>query len=369
MAPSNTEVRQNQQQWPGGRVAGWPETRAPRSWSLGRLAPRPWSLGHLATWPLVFGLFVAGCARLPLKASHRSADPVPQETAAYYDYPKTHPETTIELLEERAKFRRLLVKFPLTPPAGFEPTEPVIEIEWLESRLPGRRPAILFSPILGGDYPLERGIAQFFASNGFHVALVRRKTLKVSPERDAAYLEGLLRQGILRNRQVVDWMEAQERVDPIRMGSFGISMGGIANVITAAIEPRLRCHVIVLAGGSLADILSGSQDKLLTKPRAKYLAHHRITVEEMHRLLNETLKTDPIRAAPYVDPERVLSFIALSDRTIGRENAFRLWRAMGRPEVILLPTGHYTSYLYLPVLKRLSLRFLQSHLLDHTPSR
>jgi hypothetical protein len=57
-----------------------------------------------------------------------------------------------------------------------------VEVEWFESTEPGRRPAILFNPILGGDYPLERGICRFLASHGFHVAMVRRKTLKISPE-------------------------------------------------------------------------------------------------------------------------------------------------------------------------------------------
>jgi dienelactone hydrolase len=306
---------------------------------------------------------LTGCARMPMKtAAYTGPAPLPEWAAAYYDYPKTERANTIELLEERARFRRWMVRFPLSPPEGLEPTEPTVEFEWLESRQPGRRPAVLLSPILGGDYPLERGIARFFAEHGLHVALVHRKTLKVAPEKDAAHLELLLRQAVIRNRQVVDWMETNERVDPDRMGSYGISMGGIANVITGAIEPRLRCHVIVLAGGSLADILRDSKDSLLTKPRARYLAHHHITVEQMHQLLTEHLRTDPLAFAPHLDARRTLWFVALADRTIGRKNALQLWRAAGRPEVIMLPTGHYTSYLYLPVLKRQSLRFLRKHL-------
>ena len=323
---------------------------------------RPLSFLSLVTgsWFLVTG--ATGCAHLPLDAQYRGPLGLPREIAAYYTYPQTTPQATSELLEVRSRYRRLLVRFPLTTP-DVEPTEPVVEFEWFEVTRPGRHPAILFSPILGGDYPLERGICRFFAAHGFHVALVHRKTLKVSPEKDAKYLELLLRQAILRNRQILDWVASHPQVDSTRLGGFGISMGGIANFMTAAVDPRLRCHVVALAGGSLADILRDSHDKLIAKPRAKYLAAHRLDPATMHAILAEQLKTDPLRLAPYVDSRQLLMVIALIDRTIGTPNALRLWKAAGRPEAVLIPLGHYTTYLVLPYLKYASLRFFQTHLL------
>ncbi len=336
----------------------------------------------------VGALLCAGCAHTPLNPRYAGPRVLPAEVAAYYAYPSTTPTVipppaaaakggtaqragpggptagggiTREQLEEQPRYRRFLIRFPLASP-GFEPTEPTVEVEWFESRAAGARPAILFSPILGGDYPLERGLCRFFADHGLHVALTHRKTLKVSPEKDVSHLELLLRQAIVRNRQVVDWMAAQPNVDATRLGSFGISMGGMANVITAAVEPRLQAHVIALAGGSLADILCSSHDKLLTKPRAKYLAYHHIDLDTMHRILAEQIRTDPMRLAPYVDARRVLLIVTLLDRTIGTVNALRLRTALGRPETTFLPLGHYTAYLALPVLKRDSLRFFRKHL-------
>jgi hypothetical protein len=313
--------------------------------------------------PAAAAMLLAGCAHVPFhSAAARATQPLPPSLAAYYAYAATTPQVEIELLEEQPRFRRSLVRFPLSAP-DFTPTEPVIELEWFESTAPGARPAVRFSPILGGDYPLERGICRFLASHGYHVAMVHRKTLKVAPEKDAAYLELLLRQAILRNRQVVDWMVRQPGVDAERLAGYGLSMGGMATFITAAVEPRLKYHVVVLAGGSLADIICTSKDSLLTKPRARYLAHHHIDVDTMHRLLTEALTTDPIRMAPYVEPERLFMFIALADRTIGASNALRLWRAAGRPSCLFVPVGHYTAYITLPYLKYTSLRFLNERLL------
>lgn len=307
-----------------------------------------------------------GCASVPLRAgAARAPQPLPTEIAAYYDYPAHAHQATALLLHRHRTVNEYLVRFPLSVPEGVEPTEPLVEFEWFESQRPGRRPAILFNPILGGQYPVERTVCRSLARRGFHVALIHRKTLKISPEQDVSHLEHLLRQGLLRIRQVTDWMAAQERVDADRMGSFGISMGGMAGVMAAAIEPRLKAHVVALAGGGLPDILVYSHDKMIAKPRAAYLANNHMDLQTMETALRESIRTDPIRLAPYVDRQRVLLVIALADRTIGRRNALRLRQALGYPRTVFLPFGHYSSYLALPYLQRVGAQFLRRELNGH----
>ena len=313
--------------------------------------------------PAVLSAFslLAGCAHTPRSSWQPTRQPLSSEDAAYYAYPPQRPEATVRFVREQRGFRESLVQFPLSV-SGFEPTEPIVEFEWFESTAPGRRPAIVFNPILGGDYPLERGICRFLAAHGFHVAMVHRKTLKISPEHEVARIELLLRQGVIRIRQVVDWMAAQERVDPERMGSYGISMGGIATVITAAVEPRLRAHVAALAGGSITDILVSSKDSLLAKPRKKYMDRNHLDLKTLEERMRQAIRTDPIRLAPYVDSRNLFMIIAVFDRTIGTRHALGLWRALGRPRAAFLPFGHYTSYLALPYLKYASLHYFQQTL-------
>ena len=78
--------------------------------------------------------------------------------------------------------------------------------------------------------------------------------------------------------------------------------------------------------------------------------------------MDERIKTDPILLAPYADAARMFMFIAVFDRTIGRGHSLTLWRALGRPRVVYLPAGHYTSYFLLPYLKFASLRYFQATL-------
>ncbi len=311
---------------------------------------------------LALTLAFTGCATISAKGPQPLRPALPPEVAAYYDYPSHAPDAVRALVTDGPGHRLSIVRFPLSVPADLTPTEPVVEFEWFESASPGRRPAIVFNPILGGDYPLERGICRYLAQHGYHAALIHRKTLKISPEHPVAHLELLLRQGMLRIRQVVDWMAMQETVDPERMGSFGISMGGMASAMTAAVEPRLKAHVVALAGGPIADILMTTRDTLLTKPRHRYLERNQLTLEEMRRQLTAAVQTDPLRLAPYADRTQLLMFITLFDRTIGTSREFTLWRALGRPPAVLMPFGHYTSYLMLPVLKHRSLRFFRKTL-------
>lgn len=301
------------------------------------------------------------CAYAPLQHPVVPPQAIASDVRSYYDYPRSTHVATKELQKEDRQVRQWLVKFPLMTP-GFEPTEPIVELEWFESKIPDRQAAIVFNPILGGDYPLERGICRYLAHHGFHTALIHRKTLKISPDQPVEYLELLLRQGVIRIRQVVDWMEQQDNVDPKRIGSFGISMGGIATIMAAAVEPRLKAHVAALPGGSIADILMSSKDSLLTKPLSKYLRVRQMDRQAFDDLLRKQIRTDPLQLAPYVDSSRLLLFIAVADRTIGRANSLRLWKALGKPELVLLPTGHYTAYLFLPYLKYESLRFFQNTL-------
>ena len=319
------------------------------------------SITRLTSVAVAFLVPLSGCAEVQRRNTPYTQQRLPSDLAAYYAYPRQRPTVTVQRLREDRYIRESLVQFPMTV-TDFQPTEPLVEFEWFESKLLGRRAAILLNPILGGDYPLERGICRHLARHGFHVALVHRKTLKISPEHPVSHLELLLRQGIFRIRQIVDWMEVQECVDPQRMGSFGISMGGMASVMTAAIDPRLRVHVVALAGGSIPEVLVTSKDQLLTKPRARYLARNHIDLKTLEARLRDEVKTDPIRLAPYVDPHALLMFVALEDRTIGRANALHLWRALGQPHVVFMPFGHYTAYFALPYMKYASLRFFQQTL-------
>jgi len=305
-------------------------------------------------------LCASGCAHIHPVPPTRPTHLLSAEHRAYYDYPRQPAQAAVTLLEQRPRYRRHRVEFPSLHPIVEE--HEVITLEWFETTRPGRSPAVLVYPILGGDYPLERGFCRYFAEHGFHAVLVYRAKFKFSRERGMEYLEGLLRQAVIKDRQTVDWLETLPQVDAGRLGAFGISMGGMNAVLTAAVEPRLRAHVIALAGGPLAEILRDTHDTVVTKPRTRYVSERGITLEQLHAEARAEVRSDPLALAPAVEASAVLMISAVFDRSIPRRNSDQLWEALGRPERLWLPLGHYTSYLLVPYVRAQALRFLRSRL-------
>lgn len=320
--------------------------------------PRPFARSIAA---ILAAALTSGCVALSPRTSAGTTAPADRAALqTYYRYatPEEPPAVVVEQQTPRYTLKRVRLPAAMKVLDG----QNEIVVEYYESTAPGKRPALLVYPILGGDYPLERAFAKFFATHGFHAALVYREKFKVGPERTAPYIESLLRQGVIKNRQVIDWLVQQPTVDAGRLGAFGISMGGVNAANTAAVESRLKAHAIILGGGSLADMVRDSKDSLITKPRRRYLEANHMTLEEMHRRLSEEIKTDPLKLAPYVDGRTVFMTIALFDRTVTSQAGFRLWRALGRPRVWILPCGHYTAYLTIPFVERACLQFFREQL-------
>ena len=83
--------------------------------------------------------------------------------------------------------------------------------------------------------------------------------------------------------------------------------------------------------------------------------------------MRASIRSDPLRLAPYIDRGRVLMVIARFDRSVGTRNSVRLWNALGRPAVINLPLGHYSSILALPYLHGRALLFFRGQWDDGDP--
>ena len=307
---------------------------------------------------LAAALAGSSCVSAPWRAvDARPAPANPPSADPYYGYTPQPITPVIEAIRAKPRFRQWRVTWPSARPL-LRPDETII-VEWFETTAPGRRPAVLVYPILGGDYPVERGFARYFAEHGLHAALIYREKFKFSRERDAGYMELLFQQAVVKNRQVVDWLSAQPTVDAAHLGGFGISMGGIQAVITAACEPRLSAHVMCLAAGPMADILRMTHDRIVTKPRDRYLRETGHDLAWLTTAVQRALRSDPLRLAPAVNSSHVLYIAARFDRTMPWRLSRQLWQALGQPRRLTLPLGHYTSLLALHYVRWRALRWFE----------
>ncbi len=336
-------------------------------------------------------LFIAaGCTVYrPLGNPQKSG--LPDFYRHYYDYPKLEKISGQIVFEEKTEsyiLRR--VEFPLSLPdrlqvSGLEKFKASVEtlsqsdhktaddlklryvnrVDYYVPRhlKPGaRRPVILISPILGGNMVVDH-FAKYYAGRGYVAAIVHRKRTFWDEERkDVQQVEDYMRISVMRLRQPLDWLETQPEADPGRIGAFGVSYGAILHSVLAAVDDRVRYHVLAMPAGDLPDVIMECPDKAITKMVKKAEEVNGWSKPEIRRQLQETIKTDPLYLAPHVPRKKVEIYVALFDHVVGAGRSFQLWRAFGRPKLKILPFGHYGGSLVFPHLETQSYLAFKKHL-------
>lgn len=288
----------------------------------------------------------------------RSGEPpaLPPEMASLYVYPAEPLEAEILSSHERSGYR--IQRLTLHPHS--------IRIDWYQPTKAGKHPAVLLSPILAGNDLYVQEFAKFYAARGLHALIVYRPHEVFSADKDLGAIENHFRESVIGLRRAIDWLETQPTVDSEQIGSFGISLGAILTTLLAAVEPRVDAHILGLPAGEVAEIIMSSKDKAIRKRRKAYLERHGWDMEKGLAELERAIESEPIRFAPYVDPEEVLIIVGLFDRVVGSSRSLKLWRAIGRPRLIVLPTGHYTAVAATPYLKIATYSFLRRRFVRST---
>ena len=87
-----------------------------------------------------------------------------------------------------------------------------------------------------------------------------------------------------------------------------------------------------------------------------------LTREEVRQAFRRGIRTDPVRLASRVRREDVLLFVATRDRSVPTHTGLCLWRALGCPELRLVPCGHYVAFSLQPWISSEASRVLRSRL-------
>ena len=298
---------------------------------------------------------------LGCSCAHHACDPAyvgpktrPAEMLEYYSY----PERKIEAVGRKKRYVIERVEFPSALNV-FDTSN--IRFDFYVQNKEGKFPTIIIWPIRDNPDFCVEGFARRFANNGFNCVLMHNRKIDLDDIVSAEQVEDSFRQTVLDGRQVVDYLVKTDRVDADRLGCMGVSLGGLRATIFSAAESRVKCSVIGFAGGSMADIaLSSGLGPV--RDYFKAMAEKGATADVIREELSAKIQTDPLALAPYVDARDVRMYIAAFDNVIPRKCGDRLWEAMGKPEVVYLFSGHFTSLLYLPCIEQQSLNFFKRKL-------
>lgn len=273
----------------------------------------------------------------------------------YYSYPRRPIEAKVETIREKRRYVIKRVEFPSAINVfGAEN----IKVDYYVQKRCGKFPTVLALPIAGGvDFCIET-FARHYASNGFNCAVVHNRKVDLEDIESAEQAEDYLRQVVLDSRQVLDYLVEQKEVDSDKLGCLGLSLGGIKASIVSAVDERIKCTVVGLAGGSMADIALESKEKAVRECMGRWVEMG-VSPEALRIELSDKLATDPVALGEYVDARNVLMYIAAFDRIVPKKCGDNLRQAMGKPEAVYLCSGHFSSLLYLPYAERSSFSFFK----------
>lgn len=265
---------------------------------------------------------------------------------AFFAPPRAEFAPNIEPLSSWGGFRVHKVIYPSVNPRY----EPIVAYLTRPS-LDRPAPTVLILPITDGDY-FTKGFGNFLAERGF-ASLRFRSRADLMRVRNSG-LGGIeefrdrTRTYVVDIRRAVGWLMTQPGIAPNRIGVMGISHGAIIGSLLMEIDPRMKAGVFLLGGGGLAEILLSSKEDTIIEIRKKLFEEDGISPETLRREAEASFAPiDPITYGNRVRPERVLLINAYFDQVIRRPHAKALRNAMGRPEQIWLPAGHYTAGLFI----------------------
>jgi hypothetical protein len=310
---------------------------------------------------VVAALLAAACIRLPLQEGYAGPAPLPVALAEEFAYP---PATSLlpasdTVVDTRAGYRVRRIELESTVNV-VESHTIVLDYYEVESD-EGPVPVVLVLPVMGGRDRLARHFASVFARRGMAAVIVNRQEGDKDTH-DLDRLNAVFRQIVLDHRQALDWIERQPELAGGRTGLFGISAGGVKGGLIYPLDPRIDAAVLALAGGDLPHILTHSTEGNIARSRRRVLREQGIGHAQFHAALREGFRYDPLAYAPYADARNVLLVLACFDRVVPYASGLALRRALGGPETVIIPTGHYGAMLYLPYLESAAVSFLEKRL-------
>lgn len=245
-----------------------------------------------------------------------------------------------------AKYRMYEILIPMQDGSGV-----VSEVEFSESKRPGKKPLVVILSIPGGDllakYPPMVMAERLTLKNekaDYNVAVIREKGDlfdwdALARAKTVDELRLLLSQSVQRNLQavrevqaVLDWAEKEPSVDTSRIGIVGFSLGCMVSTIAMGVDWRISAGAFIMCGGNLPEILLASEAGFIRRVRENAIGRLGMTRNELRNLSTDIFSwVEPNTFARHIPPDRALLVDAKFDTFLPRWSRESLFQALRRP--------------------------------------
>lgn len=271
---------------------------------------------------------------------------------------------TLQLLEdnpaEKIRVYRLVFPSPFKSPF---PVNNVVPCEYYVPRDPaGKLTSAIVLDILAGNAIVARALARGMAEHGVAALYVPMAYYNSRRPKDHSHLRWLKdpdhltdppRQTIMDVRRAKAILASRPENDAKKVSITGVSLGGIMTSIAAGVDGHFARVVPILAGGDLAALTFHAPE---TRRARQQLLARGIDQQRLEKLM---APIEPLHFASRIDPTRCLMINASRDEVIPHACTLELWKAIGRPELLWVPSGHYSAAWFMMSIERQAIDFIK----------
>lgn len=231
----------------------------------------------------------------------------------------------------------------------------------------------------------EEAVAYYFLRHGYKVAYIslpfhrerapegtKSGELFFSFNEDQTFLN--MRQSILDLRLFMNYLLEKEGEEVF---SIGLSLGAILLNLLMGIDRRILRGVSIMGGGNMLRItiegFYGLSARVYYKKQGLNWETYKREMGNFIKYVDQVCKNkkliptphkwylvDPLTYACFNKPRRVLFINGIFDKVIPKKAVIELWKKLGKPKIVWIPSTHYTIPVFFPYVMKLSKIFLES---------
>ena len=163
-------------------------------------------------------------------------------------------------------------------------------------------------------------------------------------------MTGRVMDTVIAIRQLLDWVQLQDEVDPDRIGLVGFSMGAIVAAMALGADQRFASGVLMMGAARPGEVFAtcngfpGEVRDAITERFGWSQPRYQALFEELF------VPGDPASFVGRYDPARLLIMDGAFDDCMSRDARRDLWEATGRPERVVFLGRHKGAFLSLTPL-------------------
>ena len=231
----------------------------------------------------------------------------------------------------------------------------------------------------------EEAVAHYFLRYGYKVAYIslpfhkerapkgtKSGELFFSFEEDHTFFS--MRQSIVDLKIFMDYLLEKEGD---KIFAIGLSLGAILLNLLMGVDKRVSKGVSIMGGGNMMRITIEGIYGLSARVHYKKQGLTWETYEEETRkflnYVDEVCKrkkllppphkwylVDPLTYACFNRPRKVLFINGIFDKIIPKKAVIELWKKLGKPKIVWIPSTHYTIPIFFPYAMKLSVDFFKN---------